>query len=360
MPTWHTAHDCDIEDRDVTELIDQSMRKIILFFAIGAVLLFGLNLLSQAPAAARRDAEEARRAFAHIAGRAAVTLGGSIGRSIDYRQLCIDGAPFYHDAQDIFEQAALTDLILDRVARPPRYWFVTLLPSAQSADNGSQGSSRAEPRRRTYRLLFDEGRLALIDGDWRQAFVTKFAPSLGAGAWQVHADIVLRAIGVTRPISASQIAAGNRETLLDPGMAAALAADEALTQKEFLRQIAYYDPDVSKRATAALIGMNRKIRARGGTMIVVVPPVSAQLREEMNAVMPEQIREFGQILGKLEADNAIIASYWITPSIAEQAANFHDNTHLGAAGSATFSRMMAKNLRARGVLPPQTCPADDS
>jgi hypothetical protein len=323
------------------------MRSALKFFALGLLLLVLLNWLSQLPPEARAEVEEIEARLAQIPGHRAVLLGGSSAVAVDFPSLCLDGIPFQHDVQDLFEVAALGGLILER-PNPPRYWFVEALPTAQLVDNGSRAAETIRPRRNLYRAMFALGDYRLIAGDWRQAFIAFAAPSLGSGAWSAHFERGARLLG----LSVSAAPGAGAPAL--PHSAAEFAANapaEALERKQVLRRMDYYDPDIGARAERALQDLNARIRARGGVMILVVPPMPQAASRATLAALPREVAQFAAMLRRLAARGAFIADDWTGP-LAARPELFRDAMHLNPAGAAIFSRRLGANLRARNILPP--------
>ncbi|MBV9884818.1 MAG: hypothetical protein JO276_17550 [Sphingomonadaceae bacterium] len=323
------------------------MKAILTFFALGLLLLALLNWINQLPAESHAEVDEITGTLARVPGHQAVLLGGSSAYAIDFRALCVDGVPFYHGAQDLFEVAALGDLILDR-PNPPRYWFVEASPTSQLVDNGSQAAEVTRPRRNLYRAMFALGEHRLIGGDWRQAFIAFAAPSLGSAAWSPYFGRAKRLLGMGGRSETELEVTGLR---LSAAASAANAAEEASERRQALRAMLYYDPDIAARAEAALQALNARIRAQGGVMILVVPPNPEATRTATLAQMPREVAEFGQILRRLANRGAVIANYWSLP-LSGHAELFRDPMHLNRWGAPLFSRQMGADLRAHHVLPP--------
>lgn len=324
------------------------MIRLLQFFGLGFVLLMLLNGLSWLV----DDAGDLRRMQADLAGvqgREAVTLGGSVGTAIRYPQMCLDGADYYWNGQDLFEVAAVAGLILDGPA-PPKYWIVVAAPTAQAYDNGAPASERGGRRREFHRLLFRHGRFGMIGGDWRQVLVTALTPALGYDAWGGRFHNLLHRAG---PASASPPAGA--EPKVDPATAEAEADDYASRQAAHLERMAYYDGSIARRSEAALTGLNRRIRARGGTMILVVPPMTEAVRTSTGKRLGLEVRGFEAMIGRLAAQGVVVSDHWRDPAFGRRYDLFADNQHLNGAGARAFSRRLGAELRDRGVLPAAPC-----
>lgn len=329
------------------------MIRLFQFLGLGFVLLMMLTAVSWL-VEDTGDQRQMRETLPAIEGRDAVTLGGSTGNGIRYPQMCLDGADYYWNAQDFFEVAAVADLILERPS-PPRYWLVVAAPTAQSYDNGAPASERGARRREIYRLMFRNGRFGTIGGDWRQLLVTIFTPALGYDAWGGRFHRVLHRMGLAdAPPPPIDWAARDLLTV-DPDLAASEAEVFTQRQAEHLERVAYYDGTVARRSEQALAAMNRRIRARGGTMILVIPPMTEAVRASTERKMPRRVREFDAIVARLAADGVIVSDHWDDPAFARRYDLFVDNQHLNGAGAAAFSRSLGAELRARGVLPTAAC-----
>lgn len=332
------------------------MRQIIAFLAIGLVLFLGLNRLSEVFPERQGDLTRMHAALSRVPGRQAVTLGGSIGADVDYAAMCLDGADFYWDSQDLFEVAAFADLMLDRPA-PPRYWLVMAAPTAEGIDNGSKASGRAGHRRLMHRFLAQAGKPGLINGDWREAFLATAVPALRDDVWRPHLLALAHLAGVgPGPAPASAGARPRALLRLDPAVSAATAPADVQRRAERLARIAYYDPHVPEQSTEALLRMNARIRARGGTMILVVPPMPTTVREATIKGLGPTVRDFNHRLERLARAGVVIVDHWADPAFAGRYELFQDNEHLNHDGAALFSRRLAEDLRARGVLPAAACP----
>lgn len=332
------------------------MIRLLQFFGLGFVLLMMLNGLSWLIDDGGEQGRM-RAALGEIQGRDAVTLGGSVGVGLRYPQMCVDGADFYWDGQDLFEVAAVADLILDRPA-PPRYWIVVAAPTAQSYDNGAAASERGARRREFHRLLFRHGRFDMIGGDWRQVLVTALTPALGYDAWGGRFHALLHRMGLRAAPKPPVDLAARDLRRLDPVAAATEA--EAFTERQsaHLERLEYYDGSIPRRAERALLDMHRRIREGGGTLIVVVPPMTEAVRTATERDLGHEVREFEAILGRLAADGVIVSDHWRDPAFGGNYDLFADNQHLNGAGAEAFSRSLANELRRRGVLPPATCPGN--
>jgi len=328
------------------------MIRLLQFFGLGFLLLMTLNGLSWL-IDDTGEHRQMRDALPAIQGRDAVVLGGSIGVGIRLPQMCVDGADYYWNAQDLFEVAAVADLILDGPA-PPKYWIIVAAPTAQSYDNGAPASERGGRRREFHRLLFRNGDFGMVGGDWRQVLITGLTPALGYDAWAGRFQMLRHQLGLAEAPAPTDWAARDLLTL-DPARAAAEA--EAFTEQQaaHLERIAYYDGSIPRRAEQALIRMNQRIEASGGTMILVTPPMTEAVRESTVREMAEQVGGFEAMLARLAADGVVVSNHWRDPAFGRRYDLFADNQHLNGAGAAAYSRSLARELRDRDVLPPAAC-----
>lgn len=330
------------------------MIRLLQFFGLGFVLLMALNGVSWLV----DDTGEHRmmqKALTRVQGRDAVTLGGSVGGGIRYSHMCVDGADYYWNSQDLFEVEAIADLILDGPA-PPRYWIVVAAPTAQSYDNGAAASERGGRRREFHRLLFRHGRFGMIGGDWRQVLVTALTPALGYDAWGGRFRVLLHRMGLAGAPPPPPGLAERDGLKLDPGVAVTEAAASADLQAAHLERMAYYDGSIPRRSEQALLRMNRRIRASGGTLILVVPPMTAAARASTERRLGPQVRAFEELLKRLAAEGVIVSDHWGDSEFGERYDLFADNQHLNGPGAAAFSRRLGAELRGRGVLPALDCP----
>lgn len=331
------------------------MTRLLQFFGLGFLLLMGLNGLSwlgDDPSEQR----QMRAALPAIQGRDAVTLGGSVGVGVRYPQMCVDGADYYWNGQDLFEVVAVADLILDGPS-PPRYWIVVAAPTAQSYDNGASGSERGARRREFHRLLFRHGRFGMIGGDWRQVLVTALTPALGYDAWGGRLHLLLHRMGLTAAPAAANGLAARDLIALDPSAAAGEAEVFVDRQSAHIERMTYYDGTIARRSEAALSAMHRRIRASGGTLILVVPPMTEAVRTPTDRMLGRQVREFDAMTRRLAAEGVVVFDHWRDPAFGRRYDLFADNQHLNGAGAEAFSRSLAADMRSRGILPASTCSA---
>ena len=338
------------------------MIRLLQFLGLGFLLLMALNGLSRL---IDDGGEQSRMqaALHEVQGHDVVTVGGSIGGAIRYPEMCVDGADFYWDGQDLFEVAAVADLILDGPS-PPRYWIVMAAPTAQSYDNGASASERGGRRREFHRLLFRNGRFGMIGGDWRQVLVTALTPALGYDAWGGRFHTLLHRAGLA-PALRTGLDPETRDRLtVNPAVADREAEAFTTRQAEHLERLAYYDDDIPRRTEETLKAMNRRIRASGGTMILVIPPMTEAVRTATEEALGGEVRDFEAIMGRLAAEGVIVSDHWRDPAFGRRYALFVDNQHLNGAGARAFSRSLGVELRGRGALPPAACagaqPAEES
>ena len=195
----------------------------------------------------------------------------------------------------------------------------------------------------------------MIGGDWRQVLVTALTPALGYDAWSGRFQMLRHRMGLApAPPPATDWTARDRLTM-DPAVATSAAEALIARQSEHLDRIAYYDGSVSRRSERALARMHRRIRANGGTMILVVPPMTEAVRTQTERALGEQVRGFEAMTGRLAADGVVVSDHWRDPAFGRRYDLFADNQHLNGAGAEAFSRSLALVLRDRGVLPAAAC-----
>lgn len=333
------------------------MIRLFQFFGLGLLLLMALNGLSWVLDDGSWD-QSMRARLSAIQGHEAVTLGGSVGVGVRYPHMCVDGADYYWSNQDLFEVTAVADLILEGPS-PPRYWFVVAAPTAQAYDNGASASELGAHRRQIHRLMFRHGRFDMVGGDWRQVLVTALTPALGYDAWGSRFHLLLRRILLTpSPTPDPSIYRAERDLIkLDPAVAASEAEAFMEGRSAHFDRMAYYDASISRRSEAALLSMHRRIRARGGTMILVVPPMTEAVRTPTERLLRRQVREFEAMTRRLGAQGVVVSDHWRDPAFGQRYDLFADIIHLNGAGAEAFSRSLASQLRSQGVLPATTCGA---
>jgi hypothetical protein len=331
------------------------MRPIIVFFVLGFALLFGLSSIGRA-LDDQSEFADMKAGLARVEGHEAVSLGGSVARAIDFSALCLDGTEYYWNSQDTFEVAGVVDLMLSRPS-PPRLWFLVLAPTAQAYNNGAAASRSVQHRRNVHQLMLDSGHLNPIDGDWRQAVVTAVTPALGYEAWGQRLRVALYRLGLAREPVRPVPWNVRPDTGLDPEQAAVDAVTSAMDQADYLDSIAYRDGDVAERSSRALHRINRRIRARGGTLFIIVPPMTEPIRTQTSARVGPEVDTFDRLLDSLAGEGVVVSRHWDDPDWAGRFDLFFDITHLNRAGAARFSRQLAAELRDAGALPAAECPA---
>lgn len=329
------------------------MIRLLQFFGLGFVLLMLLNAVSWLVDDGGEQGR-LRAVLAEVQGRDAVTLGGSVGTAIRYPQMCLDGSDYYWNGQDLFEVAAVAGLILDGPA-PPKYWFVVAAPTAQAYDNGAAASERGGRRREFHRLLFRHGRFGMIGGDWRQVLVTALTPALGYDAWGGRLHNLLHQAGLASAPQPTVDEAARDRLTVDPARAAVEADDYTTRQAAHLERMAYYDGSIARRSEAALVGLNRRIRAEGGVMILIVPPMTEAVRTSTAQRLGPEVRDFERMLGRLAGAGVVVPDHWRDPAFGRRYDLFADNQHLNGAGAEAFSTRLGGELRNRGVLPGPDC-----
>ncbi|MBO9500679.1 hypothetical protein [Brevundimonas sp. A19_0] len=330
------------------------MRRLILFVALAALLLAGLNLASR-QFEDRRYLDPMNDLLAATSGRDAIIVGSSVGGAIRFDALCTDGADFFFVLQDLFETRAMVDLVLDR-PDPPRHWFLALSPGAVFYDNSISASGRTHNRRLTYRFLFENGQNDMIGGDWRQYAVTRISPALGYDDWRRRFQNVLVRVGL-RP-EAKPV--GSLIWRLDGTLGAddelALADREAAARLEDIRSIRFYDPSVPERAGRAIADINARIRASGGQLYIVVPPASPEFQRRTREGLAEELDGLWRSLDEVEDQGAVVVNAWRDPARVYPSRLFVDPNHMNPEGARIFSADLAAVLRARGDDAPG-CPA---
>jgi hypothetical protein len=184
---------------------------------------------------------------------------------------------------------------------------------------------------------------------------TALLPPLGYTEWTPR--LVRAAEGLTGRRLREPATANIAPQTLDPAQAAFEAHATLAKTRIFLGRVAYYDSGVARRAEAALLRMHRAIRARGGQMVLVVPPIPREARAEVSRIFRPDVIGFRAMADRLAADGVIVAWHWDDPAFDGRHALFRDTEHLSDAGAALFSRALGDELRGRGLLPPANCPA---
>jgi len=333
------------------------MRSIILFAFSAAVILVTLKLIGMATEPPG-DLEQRMVKFDQISGREAVSLGSSVGHAIRFGPMCIDGTEYTASEQDIFEIGAFADAMLS-LPEPPRLWLVGVAPPSQSQDNGSRAEYRTDWRRKqAYRILWARDHRALIDNDWRGLVSAFVAPPLGWNQWRPRIDQMIDgAVGrKTRPMAQFQPWADER--IIDDEEDRATAIAFAENQASRLIAARYYDSAIAERSQSILSDMNKKIRAQGGSMVIVVPPMTKRVNEQAKRLFASDIKQFRQMLAGLEREGVAIFWHWDDPEYYRNLTLFRDNVHLNKPGVIRFSRDIGEQLRAAGLVTSPDCVTD--
>lgn len=330
------------------------MRRLILFFILGAVLLAGLNLVSRL-FDDNRQMDAMNALLADTSGKEAIIVGSSVGGAIRLDTLCLDGADFFFVLQDVFETRAMVELVLSR-PDPPRTWFLALSPGAALYNNAIPASGRSHNRRITYRFLFENGRSGLIDGDWRQYAVTRISPALGYQEWRRRFQQMLVTAGLRPPARPIDTLIWRLDGTLDPAQEAGMAQGQVSARMAEIRAIAFYDAYVAERSARAISDVHKQIRAAGGKLYIIVPPASPEMQASTRRHLDAELQTLWRSLDGIEAEGAVVINAWRDPARPYPAGLFVDPNHMNPEGARLFSTDVASALKARGQGDGATCP----
>lgn len=329
-----------------------SLSSSLLFALFGLAVLGALNLAGRIAVDGPTMSQEMHATYEQVAGKDAVSLGGSVGTAVDFGAMCVSGTRFFNNGQDLFEARALVDLILSQPDHPELF-FIVLSPGSIGHDNGLPVQAGTYRRRATYRVLQGEGRWDLIEGDWRQAFLAQAMPSIGQQLRDPWLGALLRHAGrVPAPVD-PQIAADTAS--VDPAQAGELARIQAAEWRTLAEDTAYFDPNIERRTRAALVEMAQAVRRADARLIVVIPPYIAPLTEELHRSNRAMMADFAATVEAAEAAGATVLSSWGDEALSPNYALFRDAIHLNAPGAAVFSRRLARELEKRRIIPAQRC-----
>ncbi|MBD59076.1 MAG: hypothetical protein CL808_03000 [Citromicrobium sp.] len=328
-----------------------SFPSALAFLLFGALVLGALNLAGRIPIHGPTPPQEMKAAFDRIAGKEAVSLGGSVGTAIDFDAMCLSGTPFWNNGQDLFEAEALVDLILSR-PDPPRLYFLVISPTSLGHDNGLPSLGGTYRRRFTYRFLHAEGHWGLIGGDWRQAFQAQAMPAKGEQLRNPWHAALLDALQLLPPPDPGVL---DDTRSIDPRQAPALAKATMAEWQENAEDVAYFDPQVGERTSAALLRIADRIDARGGRLIVVSPPYIDELVQPMQQAEWSRIDRFDSVLAQLEARGALVINEWDNRGTRYGLRHFRDPKHLNAPGARAFSRQIDTYLARKGIVDRRAC-----
>lgn len=333
------------------------MRNLVFFALAAATLLVVLKVVGDVTAPAH-DLEQRHAQFETISGRDAVSLGSSVGHAIRFDPMCIDGQEYTASGQDFFEIAAFADAML-ALPQPPKLWFIGIAPPGQLQDNGSRAEYKTDWRRRqAYRLLWAQQNPSLIDNDWRGVVTTFISPPLGWNEWQPRIRRAMDIMQKREPHKITQFQPWTDTGTITAEEDRRSALAWADNQSGRINAVRYYDADLAERSQAALTQTNSNIRAQGGTMIIVVPPMTEALSRQAMRVFEQDIGEFRQMLRQLESEGAIVLWHWDNPEYHRNLGLFRDNRHLNMAGTTMFSEQIGRELVEMGVVTGQNCEAN--
>ena len=314
-------------------------------------VLAALNLAGRVPISGPTEPQKMQAKFDRIAGKEAVSLGGSTGNAIDFDAMCIDGAPFYNNGQDLFESEALIDLILSR-PDPPRLFFLSTSPASQLYDNAIPGLANVYRRRYTYTFLQGEGEWGLIGDDWRQAMLAPIMPAVGQHLVEPWHIALLDALGRIPPPDPAVV----HDTLSVPPEEADVLAKGVLAEWEAAAQaVTDADPTTPARTHQTLLRIADKVAAHGGQLVLVESPFIDEFNRPLQQADWFETDEFNALLRDLETRGAIVIDDWQNRATRYDAALFRDSAHLNAKGARIYSRRLEKILRSRGIVPEQVC-----
>lgn len=321
------------------------------FLTIGAVLLGLLNLAGRLPINGPTEPQQLEAKFEKINGADAVSLGGSIGNAVDFNAMCVDGAPFYNDGQDLFETEALIELILAQADHPDLF-FVVLGPSSLYHDNGLPVQGSVHRRRAVYAFLQGEGRWELIEADWRQALLAQAMPAMGDELGFPWRAILSGTIG--------QSHAHEPDLALDtvgiaPEDANSTGHLQARQWEEEIDATVFYHPEVFEETTQALLRTAKMIDQAGGQLIVVAPPNIAPLVSELRRSRHDLIVNYSAALTALREEGAIVLDHWGDAEYSTRYELFRDASHLNAIGADKLSRSVRNRLVHSEIVEENEC-----
>ena len=328
-----------------------SRLSVAAFLVMGLLVLGTLNIAGRLPINGPTEPQLMKQRYEAIAGKDAVSLGGSIGTAIDFDAMCVSGARFYNNGQDVFETEALVDLILSRPDAPQIIILVTS-PASIGHDNGLPALAGAYQRRFTYRFLHGEGEFGLIDGDLRQAVFAEAMPAIGHHLRNPWHGAALRWLG-RLPAPDVTTAADTRS--IDPRQAEALAKAQVAAWQADATEIAYFDPHVHARTRAALLRIAEKVEDRGAQLVVVLPPFIDQMSDPLREAGWTKIDTFWPLLQDLERRNALVLNDWDNRAARLDPSHFRDAVHLNAPGAKEYSKKVGRELRRQKLVQRRDC-----
>ena len=318
------------------------------FLAFGLAVLGLLNIAGRTAIHGPTPPQTMRIAYDDIAGKDAVSLGGSIGTAVDFEAMGVDGARFFNNGQDPFETEALVALILSR-PEPPRLFLLVTSAQALHHDNALPALAGSYRRRFTYRFLHSAGDWGLIGNDWRQAFLSEAMPAIGNELRVPWHQAALHAL-IDIPPADPAIIADTR--FIAPDAAMGLAQVQASAWQDAQKRVQYVAPETPERVAASLLRTVSLISASGNRAIVVVPPYIRELEHLLRNEDRATEDRFGRLLDDLELRGATVLDMRFSPAADYGHFLFRDASHLNAHGAKSISREIAERLRRDGVLSP--------
>lgn len=325
------------------------LRSLLLFLAIGAGLIAGLNwfgLKFEGTTLVRSE----RADLMQISGSEIYAIGPSSARALIPEAMCIEGYTLKQAGLDLFESAAIVRHGLD-MTDPPDIWMLGMVPMAQAKDNGSSAASLNERRVRTYRHLRAGGDWRLVDNDWRGAFRSFAFPTLGWNAWEARLDRFSQVAGLGRII---HLEARNPEEFT-PEVSARAAQTLMNSLSSQMGRMDYWDPDIAQRAEENLLMLDRQVRDQGAVLVLVVLPVPEVFHAVGEEHLPQKMRDFHGMLSRLEDQGVAVLRRGLTQAWRSDLSLFRDNLHLTEHSSQTFSRQLRSDLIERGITAPGEC-----
>lgn len=266
----------------------------------------------------------------------ALSLGHSHNRGLDFGALGMRGLPWWIGGSDVFECEYRLRVVLREMPRL-RAVFMTLDPLMLNCDD--EITPRGRERRRLYCAVTPTAAsYRPIGGDFRSLVAGKLSPLVRSDHWAGVIAPYVPWVDLWSPVVVGD--PRDRWGEHPPQGPAEMRAHAVYRADEHIRTtsaMAEMDPTIPKRASDAVVRMERAARKRGVRLILHSPPCTVFYTDRLDEQAPDLMRRGLDCLDRLGEDHGIRwYDFSRDPEFAFRWDWFYDSHHLNRAGARAF------------------------